>query len=57
MASQKEGLFYFLFDGQYTDLSDEWFENVSYFLISPLFLEILMPVFEWFVTKFLIIYI
>jgi len=52
LNKEKKGIIYFLFDGSYTDLSDEWFENISYFFISPLFLETFMPIIDWFIKDF-----
>ena len=47
LPSKKKGFLYFLFDGSYTDLSDEWFQNIAYFFIAPLFLETIYPVIEF----------
>lgn len=33
-----------MFDGSYTDFSDEWFEDIAFFFISPLFLETIAPI-------------
>lgn len=43
LESEKTGLLWFLFDGSYTDFSDEWFADLSFFFISPLYLETIAP--------------
>ena len=47
-----------MFNGKFTDFSDEWFEEISFFFISPMFVQIIYPVFGvlpmYFFWKFMV---
>ena len=47
--------YHFLFNGVFTDFSDDWYDQISEFLVSPMFMEIINPItiflFWYFIQK------
>ena len=41
----QQGFLSFLFNGKFTDFSDEWFNEISFFFVSPMFLQTIYPLF------------
>jgi len=44
---------HFLFNGVYTDFSDDWYDESSEFFVTPTFMEISTP-FIWFIYDYVL---